>query len=226
MLKLFVDLFTAPGAAFATLKAKPGFLLPLLLLVAAAVGLNAAYFALVDPEFLVEDILQRAGDDITAEEERGIREFANAEGRGGRWLPTIGGGFFFIVILLVHATYYSLVSMARGHQIRFRQWFAFVSWSYLPSLLALLAGAIALAIAPGFELSLNDLNPLSIANLLNVDGLSGNARVLQQIDVTQLWTLCLLALGYRAWTGARWAVSLLVALVPFIVAYSLPLLFA
>ncbi|MEM6999239.1 MAG: YIP1 family protein [Pseudomonadota bacterium] len=226
MLNTFVDIFVGPVAAYQRLRERARFWIAFALIVLGSVALNYAYFALVDPEFLVEEFIAQAGPDLSNEEERGIREFASNRGAGGL-LPALGSGASIIVFMLLHAGYYSLISMFSGHGIRYGQWLGLVCWSSLPVLLVIIAGFVALMIAPGYELPLNKLNPLSIANLLNMEITreSGAARVFSQLDISQIWTVVLLTIGYRVWTASGLAKSVAVAIGPYLLIYGIGIAF-
>ncbi|MEM7097692.1 MAG: YIP1 family protein [Pseudomonadota bacterium] len=225
MLSLFVDIFVAPGSALQRLHEQAPIVLPLTILVLASVALNFAYFQLVDREFLVEEIIAQAGDELSNEDERRLREFSTNDDDGTRWFPTIGAALSISLMLLLHGTYYSLVSMFSGHGIRFRQWFGLVTWCSLPMLLAVLAGFVALMIAPGYELTFDELNPLSLTSLLNMEMGRGPGQMLGRLDVSQVWSVVLLTLGYHLWTQSSLARSLAVALIPYMLFYGSSALF-
>lgn len=226
MLNTIVDIFAAPANAYRQLHERAPFWLPFTLIVLGSLALNYAYFAMVSPEFLVEELIAQAGPELSNEDERGIREFASSSSGSG-WLPAIGSAVTVVIFMLLHAGYFSLVSMFSGHGIRYGQWLGFVCWSSMPVLLIIIAGFVALFIAPGYELPLDKLNPLSLANLLNIElaADSGASRLLGQLDVSQLWSMVLLSIGYRIWTESAWPKSVLVAIGPYLLIYGVSLAF-
>ncbi|MEM1229471.1 MAG: YIP1 family protein [Pseudomonadota bacterium] len=216
MVNLIIDTLSAPRAALSQLRERAPLWPPLLLVIGSATLLSAVYFNVVDPEFLTENILAQAGDDLSLEEERRIREFASDERPAGRWFPALGTAISTTVLLLLQSGYYTLVSMLAGFGVRARQWLALVAWTSLPSVLAPIAGLTALALAPGFELPLTDLNPLSFSSLLNLEPRRGALRLLGEIDLTLLWAFALQVLGVHLWTGSGWEKSLLIAGAPYL----------
>ncbi|MEM6709165.1 MAG: YIP1 family protein [Pseudomonadota bacterium] len=225
MLNRLIDIYTAPVAAFEALRTHAPVLAPLVLLVGASVALNLTYFNLVDPEFIVEDILRQVGDDLTRDDERRIRAFATGEQPGGRWFRAIGGSLALVFGIVLQGAYFSLVSLASGHGIGFRRWLGMVSWASLPGLMAVLGGFVSLWFAPGFEIRLSRINPLTLASLFDIESVRGPSRLLAQIDLTQLWTLVLLIIGYKVWTDRSWVRSTMVAMVPLTLFYGVSLIF-
>ncbi|MEM1434813.1 MAG: YIP1 family protein [Pseudomonadota bacterium] len=225
MLNQVIDIFTAPAVAFENLRERAPFLPPMLLIVLSATALNAMYFSLVDPEFLVEDILRRVGDDLSREEEQRIRDFGQGDRSNGRWFALLGPFATTSLILLLQAAYFSIVSLASGHGITYRRWLGMVSWASLPAILPVLGGAVALYLSPGYELGFRELNPLSLASLLNLETGRGASRLLDRLDIAQFWTTALLAIGYRCWTDSTWHRSLTVAAAPIASYYGVSLAF-
>lgn len=86
MLNTFVDIFTAPRVAYQRLRETAPVLLPLCLLAGAVFGFNYAYFNLVDPEFLVEQIIAQSGEDLPKDQEAAIREQFSEPGPPARGL--------------------------------------------------------------------------------------------------------------------------------------------
>ena len=78
-----MNLFTAPGAAFAALKAQPTFLVPLLLLIAAAVAATFLYMNGVDILWFFEQEMQQ-NPDVNADQIARFNRFIENEARRKR----------------------------------------------------------------------------------------------------------------------------------------------
>jgi hypothetical protein len=217
----FANIFASPGEAFRALRLRPTFLLPLAAVLIAACAVIVWYYARVDLVWLIERSLDAAQSQVPADARQQLLD------RVGKTSPYAAGvsaaGVSAIVVLLLMALaagYLAIVSMLTNDGYRFKNWFALVCWSSLPLLLSSLATMVNLAVSDVSHLPAEQLNPLSIVNLL---GLHGNAsggigaRLLQSADVTSLWALGLTIFGYSLWTKKGIASSALIVAGPLLV---------
>jgi len=123
--------------------------------------------------------------------------------------------FVFLIILLV-ASYYTVVSFVTNDGVKLKQWFALLCWCTLPQALGIVAQLVNMIVNdPRFMLQ-DQINPLAFGNLLSIDrtGVSLVQRILLGIDVTAIWSLVLQVLGYQYFTKKSYATSAAIVLGP------------
>jgi hypothetical protein len=226
VLERFANIYMAPAAAFAALKERPTALLPTAALILASCAVILWYQSGVDAAWLLERSIDPAR--MTPE----LRNALAAAGSGpARYLTmatsTIAVGVVVLLIFLVNAGYLSLVSLLTNDGVRFKQWFALLAWSSLPGLFSQLASAVNLAVSDITHLPQEQLNPLSYASLLDLDlaGAGTGTRILAALDPMSIWTLALMTIGYRLWTGRGVAPSALIVAAPLLLVVALALVF-
>ena len=220
MLSTLVNIVAAPRLAFQHLHKAPSVLLPMLLLVAAVGVVNFAYFELSDSELLIEDLLDQAGGNLSdAERDEARQNYQGMSGSTLKWVSVLGGILGTVFIFVVQAGYYYLVSMFNGTKIGYKPWLSFVAWSSVPLLFSLVASMATLLLATGHT-SLTNLNPFTLVNLVGIDSKSTQLpNTLKSFDLTRLWSIALMLIGYRIWTDKSWLHCSLVVLLPMVVVY-------
>lgn len=214
------NIFTSPGEAFRTLRERPSFLLPVAVLLAASVAVILWYYSAVDVVWMMERSLETSQAELPADQREQMLEQLGQAPRGVlAGTSAIAATFIVIVLLLLTAMYFSIVSMLTNDGLRFRQWFSLASWASLPVTLASVASLVNLALNDPTYLPAEELNPLAIRNLLELDiqGSGFTAALLTYGDVTSIWALALMVIGYRQWTGRDIAVSALIVTGPLLV---------
>lgn len=213
-----IDIFTSPGDVFASLKDKPSFLLPVVLLVGASCAVIVWYYSLVDIPWLMERSFEMSQPDIPADQRAQMLEQASQAPRGMlASTSAIAVGVVVIVLLLAMGLYLTIVSMLTNDGLRFSQWFSLVSWASVPVVLSSAASLVNLAVRDATFLPAEQLNPLALANLLGLEVRTGFPdSLLLYVDPTSIWALVLMIVGYRQWTGKDFAVSALIVAAPLL----------
>lgn len=214
------NIFTSPGDAFRTLRERPSFLLPVAVLLAASVAVILWYYGAVDIVWMMEKSLETSQAELPADQREQMLEQLGQTPRGVlAGTSAIAAALVVVVLLLLTAMYFSIVSMLTNDGLRFRQWFSLASWASLPVALASVASLVNLALNDPTYLPAEELNPLTIRNLLGLDTQGGGftAALLTYGDVTSIWALALMVVGYRQWTGRDIAVSALIVTAPLLV---------
>lgn len=220
MLHNFINIFAAPKVAFAHLRGHPSWFIPLLLMVVATSVTMFLYFQFADPVLLMDDMVEQAGTDLSDAEAAEARENLESMGISGlKWATVVGGSVSIIVFSLLQAGYFALVSMFSGTKIGFKAWWSFVAWASLPMVFGMIASVATLMFASE-HVTFSGLNPLSMTNLLNIDSSNQSlVRLLDNIDLTRIWSAGLMIFGYRLWTDKSWLNSSLVVLAPLLLVY-------
>jgi len=221
-----MNVLTAPNAAFAALKGRPTLLVPLLLLFAAAAAATFLYMNGVDIVWFMEEQM-RQNPDLSEEEIGQIgRVFENipqaASAAAFACFAVLGVAFF----LLLQALYFKVVTWITRDGVSYRHWLSMVAWCALPSLLTSVASIVKLLTSDLSLMPSEAVNPLSFANLLGIDtaGTDGLGRLAAGFDPLRLWTIVLLILCYRVFTGRSLAVATAVVLLPTLAIVALTLI--
>jgi hypothetical protein len=208
-------LVTNPRVAFDDIERKPRPVWPLVLLTLATTGALGWYYATVDSAWLTEQLMSansRLADLSEAERERMARMM------GGRTLlvgSMIGGAIAVPAMKLLEAVYYLLAGKVTGVQRSFEQWFGLAVWTSTPQLLGLIAGLMIMAISSETQVDPGVINPLSLNELffhraLNEPGY----KLWSAINLTQLWSIALAAIGIHHWSKRSWLYSVTMVLLP------------
>ena len=220
-LSTVVDILAAPKQAFATIRDRAPVMVPLLLVCAFAAAANWLYLLEVDIAWLTEQQL-RAYDFLDLTDAQ-IEQRANAAAERGRTLTIFFSvvGVFVVVtaIMLLQALYLKLVAMVRKDPFGFKVWLSLVCWTALPAILASLAAIVFILTNDVTFAGQFDINVLSFAKLTGMDlsAASSLARgMLSNLGPVNIWSLALLLLGHRQLTGAPFATSAAIVIVPIL----------
>jgi len=223
-----INIYSSPVEIFRTLKNQSNFLYPLLLITLCNAVILSVYFSWVDFNWLQEQIILMSGPDLSASEQKQMREAMSF------MTPVFQGALTIVatsVSLLLFSSLYSLylmvISMIVNDSNRFKNWFSVIWWSYLPILFSTLATTIKITLAQNNQLGLDQLNPLTINNLFFHLGFESSLKpLLDSLDITLFWTIGLLVLGYKIFTNKSWTSSTIIILFPFVLVYGIWLLMA
>lgn len=220
MLQDLIDSIAAPGALLKRLKQKPTFWVPLLLLVLGTISAQLGYFLLNDEGFVRDQITEQAlsrMSDATEAQRRQVED--NTSNMNITMIASVSSAAVLVlvpIIMLLNAWYLGFMARFSFSELGFRHWLALISWTGMPTLFAILASWIMLLTDANGQVSQTELQPLSIIGLL---GLDIPNQTLQQLNLTQLWTLGIAIFGYRQWTQASWLKATLIVLAPSVVIY-------
>jgi hypothetical protein len=129
-------------------------------------------------------------------------------------------------VFSLHALYFVFVSNLRDDGFRFKQWFSLVCWSSMPSLIGLFASFFVVLIATNGQIVVEDLNPLSLnALFFKLNASQGLGGHLAAFDLTMLWSIALMTLGYANWTQLSYLKALFLVIAPYLVLFGVTILF-
>jgi hypothetical protein len=214
------NIFAAPTEAFRALKERPTFLLPLLVMLLGTCALIMWYYSSVDIAWFYETNLEAAGTEMPPEAQENLIEQLS------RTPPMVIGAFaaassslIVLLILLLMAAYLSVLSLMTNDGYKFKYWFSLVCWASFPIVLGTLASMVNLAVSDVTFLPAQQINPLSFSSLLGLDVTRTDflSRVMQSTDVTSLWALVLMTLGYSQWTGKSIGTAALIVTAPLLI---------
>jgi hypothetical protein len=210
-------LITKPRSAFAEIEKSPRFSLPMILLLAANIGVIIWFYMTVDVDALVNNILTS----------RGLNAAQRAQAAGLLTRNTllgsalVGGILGLLVIQVVEAFYYYFIYTFFEVQRSFRQWFAFTWWCSLPELITAAVTAVMLLFSHS-SASSGVLSPLSLNQLFfHFDPEDGGYSLLNSITLVQLLTIALMVIGGRFWSKRSWVLNVVVVILPRLVVYGI-----
>jgi len=215
-----INVFAAPGEAYPAIRERPRAFLPWFLIVAGICAVTMIYMNSVDIGWYLEPQVrgQLANSNLSE------AQIQQAVDRAAEMRPVVLGAIgafssavFVTLVYFVHALYLTGASFVRHDGIRLKQWFSLVCWCSLPTLLGFLASIVNLVTNDATFMPQQRINPLSFGSLFGLEAQGTGARILQTFDLTAIWSLVLIVLGYQAWTGKSLGAAALIALGPYIV---------
>lgn len=218
------NILTSPSLAFRAIKTKPGFLFPLLALLAANIVLMLCFFSTVDFAWMIEQMVNSQTMDKSAAERADM-----AKAMSGL-TPMIMGGSAMVGMLLgvlvifsVMAVYLLLANkLLDSEQLGFKHWFALTCWCATPTLLTALASLVNVLLASDGQLTLEAINPVSFNNmLLDLSPHDPLFAPLSSWDPFTVWNQILMVLGFHYWTGKSIAKSAAIVLAPTVIIYGI-----
>lgn len=215
MFKNFIDIIASPNLVFPRLQEKPTWFLPWLLIALLAVSVQFGFYNLVDPEYLLEQLVEQRMDSGIAASE--LRERMQGITDNTNILAVSSSVAVFVSLLVIYAVtagYLHWVSKFSETESSFKQWFSLASWSGVPTVFSILAAWIViLSSAPLIDLQA--MNPLNLNYLLfRSDGRF--ADLLNAFNLVAIWSVVLLVLGYKHFTSATYLKSAVVVLSPYV----------
>ncbi len=215
----YMTMLFDPRRAFAAALAKKvrTLLFPLVLAILCTALLNVFYFYHVDLPWL--------RDQMVATMAKPQRDAALPFLTRGRLigLSLFGVVFLAFVVNLGRAFIYWIVLKVRGGDSqRFMRLFAVVMWSTAPLALILPAGMLNVLIAPEGKLAGNDVNPVSLNQLIfHLPAGGGWGQLLSTFSLINLWEIALIAIGLQLMANLRLSTAILIAFAPDVVVYGL-----
>jgi len=224
---LSVALATAPTSAFDELRERPRFWFPLLVLVAATVGMAFWYYSAVDIEWFKQAVLSQAPDMLNRPESERAAAMAMMSRNAFRVGSVVGGVIGLPLVFLVMALCLLLAAKVTKLTQGFKHWYAFVCWSSLPLLLSYIVGAIFLLMSDNGQLTPSVLQPLSLNELvLHRPMGSPGLGLLESLNIPSIISWILMIIGVRSWSQRSWTFSALFILVPTAAIYAIWAFFA
>jgi hypothetical protein len=219
---LIGTLITAPSAAFAELRQRPRFWLPLAAMVLAATVMLVWYFSIVDVPWLADQSVNGNARLAALPADTRARIIAGMT-RNGLLISSLA--FYLIVITVVltgQALYYLLAGKVAGISMSYKHWFTMVCWTALPSLLGTI-GAVALLFSESnpMQLSLEQVQALSLNELFfHLKPGEPGVSFLNGLTIIAPLNWALTIVCVRCWTNRSWASSATFALLPSVLWYS------
>ncbi len=216
-------MFTSPSKAFAELKQKPVFALPMWLTLIGTTAITAWYYSKVDIAWLQDQLVAAAH--VPAEQQQQVAA------RFSRpillWSSVIATPIVLFIIISIGSWYFVLVGNLTNIRSSFRHWFAFNWWAGSPQIIACIPSLLILALSRSTQISSSALQPLSLNELVfhRAAGTPGYS-LLSALGLVQVVALWLTYIGVRVWSGRSTLFCLVFTLLPTVLIYGIWALFA
>jgi hypothetical protein len=131
--------------------------------------------------------------------------------------------FLALVVNLGRAFIYWLALKVQGVGSQsFVKLFAVVVWSTAPLLLILPAGLLNISLASGGHLAGNDVNPVSLNQLLfHLPASNAWGQLLSTFSLVNLWEIALIGVGIQYVSRLTMSKAMLIALLPDAIVYGI-----
>lgn len=217
-----IAMFYDPRRAFAMLEPKRHAWLPLLLLILSSTVLMFWYFSVVDFSWLMDQLFAAVKDPAKRDQARAMMSKSMMQ-----TTAVITTLVSYPATCALAGVYFMIVGKSTNKDVSFGTGFALSAWAFVPALLMLPLGAVAIVMASGGQLGFSELNPLSLNQLIfHHEAAHPMASVLDSINVTSLWSVFLMVVGYQVWAKVARATALKVVLIPYLIIYGLWFAFA
>lgn len=216
MFKNLINIIAGPKEAFTSIREKPTVLVPLLLIALLTASVQWGYFQIVDREFLIDQLIAQQQAFVNVPEDQLRAGLENANTNTMAIQSVVGVLIVIPLIMALYAGYLALISKFTYDEIRYKQWLSLVVWTGIPSLFVAIAGWVVLLTNSGGMIALTEINPLTLNNLI-FQSEGRFAGLLSGMDLTQIWSVTLMVLGYKQWTGKSGIKSASIILAPYLV---------
>jgi len=217
-----------PFAAFAELKERPSFWVPMLACIVTTAAMTFWYYQVVDFEWLKDHLFagNPAFENMSAEQRAAMNRTMS---------PTIMSASAIVGVVIImplmfvlQAAYYLLAGKVSNVQYSFKHWLSLVSWSSVPALIgALAAMLVILSYGSNAQMGPSELQILSVNELfLHLKPAEKGAQWAGSIGILQLWGRVLSIIGVKIWSNKTWTFSVVFVMLPMVLIYGVWAYFA
>ncbi|WP_196137418.1 YIP1 family protein [Aliikangiella sp. G2MR2-5] len=221
-LTIISNLLTSPAQAYKDIQASYSILFPISLFFVLMVVSTLLYMNSIDFEWFVEYQVEQAGADLSNAEKDAMR--ANLTMMSPMIQGVIGSVFAVIgyaILFALYSAYYVINSNISNDGYDFKQWFSFLTWSWIPKCLLLVMTIVIILLSDNGQITQDSLNPISLnALFFNLSPGTGMGSLLSNIDLVTFWSWAIMAIGYQTWTKCSTAKAWIITLLPYVVVYS------
>lgn len=188
----------SPKATFEDIVRKPSWVVPILLLTVFSIGASFLINKKVDWSSFIRAqseksaSFQQLSDDQKQQRVEIGAKFAPAAAWG---FGVIGPIFFAVILTLVYWAAFNVIS---GAQLRFGVPFGIVSHSFMPSIFATILLIIVLSMKNYGDVNPNTMLATNLAAYLPAESPNWMISLGQSLDIFWIWTMILLAIGFKA----------------------------
>lgn len=212
------QVFFEPNKAFASVKERGGFLMPLMLLMLSSIIVIYIYARRVDFAWFVDHLVSDSMADAPRDQVESFRAHFTREGfiRNALVMTALGT----LGLLIVMSAYLAIVSAALGATHSFTRWFAFTCWANVPLILSNLGMLAVVSFDGSGQLSLATLDPQSLNSLLHLEQNQHFFKLASLVSLPQIWVWVAMIIGFSLWSKRSLGLSAAIVVLPYL-GYSL-----
>lgn len=221
-ISIIQNIFTRPEQAYRDIQQNYPVLLPLVLIMSFNALLLILLFSNIDFEWYVEHMVNlTAGETSRMEQDQVRQAFSMMSASSLGMVSALSAVIGIAVVYCINALYFVIVSGLTGDGFQFKQWLSFVSWSSMPSLLAVFVSFLFILTSANGQIAPESINQLSLNELFfGLNPVEGLGNILASTDLTLFWSIALMTIGYAKWTEKSQAKSFFIVILPYVIFYA------
>ncbi len=215
------QLILNPTTAFQSLKEKPSFWFPLIVISVLTAATFVWFYSIVDFAWLRDQILSSGSqyEKMTAAQ----RE--QASGMVSKnvmmWSTVIGAVVALPIFRLLEALYYLLVGKLTRLEVTFKQWFALACWSGFPAILAVALMWVVILLRTNGQITPDALSILSLNELIFHVPLGHKWHsLLSSVTILNPYVWWLTIVGVKVFTQRSTTYSAVMVIMPLVLIYA------
>lgn len=186
----------SPGATFTDIAKKPSWIIPIVLLTLA--GLGVAYFMNQKMDWAAfnrHQLEQSSRWEQMSEDQRNT-----SVQMGAKISPAIawvaGGAVSILSALIIAFVYWLAFNLLKGAQLRYGQAMGIVSYAFIPGLIGAILTIVVLALKRYGDVDPQRMLATSVAAFLPSDAPKWEVSLGGSLELFWIWTVVLIALGF------------------------------
>lgn len=222
-ISILSNIITSPQQAFKDMRQSYPVLLPLLIILFVNALVITLLYTNIDYEWYVDHMVEaQAGELSKAEQDQARAAFQMMSPSIMTGVGVAGVIIGISAIYCVISLYFVIVSNITNDGFQFKQWFSFISWSSIPSIVGALASIVVIITSSNGQISPESINPLTLNELFfGLNGLKGIGSILATTDITMFWSIVLMTIGYAQWTEKSIGKAFAIVILPYLIYYGI-----
>ncbi len=212
---MFSNIITNPASVFDSIKLKNSFMAPLIALLLSTVIILVIYYSQIDPIWFVDYVISITPQDLAPDQIEQMKKFIKPETM--KIFAPIMATIVTVVMILIQATVLNLAGKTTETDTSYGEWFALVCWTAVPQILVSIMIIINLSIGDNSQLRPDLLNPINMTSLFDLGSTGYFNKFMSFISVVTVWSIYLMATGYKSWTKSSTTAAYLITLLSFAV---------
>ncbi|KLI98007.1 hypothetical protein WQ56_16075 [Luteimonas sp. FCS-9] len=180
--------------------------------------MSVLYFMKVDPDWFIDYTLTSSGKQMSESEMEQARKVLPSAGVMG-YITSVVAPIVTVIVALAYALYLFVVSKVLGGAVSFAQTLSLTAWSAMPQALGVIVSIVAIAMMPAQtsldSMMLTHIDPL----LVELPPAHPWGALARNFDLLTIWSIILVAIGWRAWGKSSWLQALVVSSIPAAIVY-------
>ncbi|MDC8832898.1 YIP1 family protein [Alteromonas gilva] len=214
---LLVEFLSTPKNGLPRLHSGKNFIAPILIIILCNVVMLAFVFGNIDHDWYIDNLIEVKTINASNAEKQQITEIYSMLSPTQLGITSMITAAFLLpaAFCLISLYFYMASKMLHAHH-EFRQWLTLVAWSYIPSLLGVFSSIVMVLISDYGRYLPDTANPLSLNSLFfNLPLDSKLSSFFNTVDLTLLWTITLMVIGFSSWVNIDRLKSVVIVCLPF-----------